>query len=338
MTRPETLTRQPQRASPSELCAKQLAVCALALLLVACGASKAHPRSASDQRSTPPTPSNEAGRPNAAPEGESPNRDGERSVFLAFLRTSASNEAKSTGRSASSDDEFARALEVTLHVDAEGSDYGEVTRRSKAARLESGRLQVGALQQLESRDPLLPAHRSPSFLIDHDEPAVVEVARQARDALGEKPPPKALERFVHDFIQDKTASEFYTASQVGVKRSGDCKAHAVLLAALLRHFGLPARVTLGIALVGTTNGIVAAGHAWVELHEGGAWQRLDAALLPGDGGRSTRAVIEAADSSKTFRRAYIPLHLLDEGPGFGGQLLREHGIFHVERVELDVRR
>jgi transglutaminase-like putative cysteine protease len=64
-------------------------------------------------------------------------------------------------------------------------------------------------------------------------------------------------------------------------RSGDCTEHAVLLAALLRKAGLPARIAYGFLL--TEAGFI--GHAWTEAYDGTRWHWLDASF---PGGRPYR--------------------------------------------------
>jgi hypothetical protein len=54
-------------------------------------------------------------------------------------------------------------------------------------------------------------------------------------------------------------------------RAGDCTEHALLLAALLRKRGVPARIAYGFLL--TETGFV--GHAWTEARAGAGWFALD---------------------------------------------------------------
>jgi transglutaminase-like putative cysteine protease len=57
---------------------------------------------------------------------------------------------------------------------------------------------------------------------------------------------------------------------------GDCGEHAVLLGALLRAGGIPARVVLGLVYVENRRGYLY--HAWVAAHDGNAWVFADPAL------------------------------------------------------------
>jgi transglutaminase-like putative cysteine protease len=64
---------------------------------------------------------------------------------------------------------------------------------------------------------------------------------------------------------------FATALEVLRDRSGDCTEHSVLLAALLRAAGIPARPVVGLAC--GQNRLV--GHMWVEAYVD-YWRTLDA--------------------------------------------------------------
>ena len=63
-------------------------------------------------------------------------------------------------------------------------------------------------------------------------------------------------------------------------REGDCTEHAVLLAALARACGIPARVAIGLVYVDQAGGF--GYHMWTEMYLSGHWIPLDATL--GQGG------------------------------------------------------
>jgi hypothetical protein len=105
---------------------------------------------------------------------------------------------------------------------------------------------------------------------------------------------------------------------VATRGRGDCTEHAVLLAALARAFGRPARVAVGLLLAQVEDRPAAFGHAWTEVREGGAWRTADATLAGDD------AV-----------RAYLRVGLLrEEGPGFGLALASLLQSLPVERIEV----
>jgi hypothetical protein len=86
---------------------------------------------------------------------------------------------------------------------------------------------------------------------------------------------QAIERWVHVGIAKKHMGvAFASALEVCKNREGDCTEHAVLLAALARAVGIPARVAMGtVYLTG-----IFGGHAWTEVWIAGRWYALDAAL------------------------------------------------------------
>jgi transglutaminase-like putative cysteine protease len=127
-------------------------------------------------------------------------------------------------------------------------------------------------------DPPTAADRKPNDNIQSDDPKIVELARQA--AAGETDPWRiavALERFVKDYAGLIDYSQnFVTAAEVAKTRKGDCKAHAVLLAALCRANDIPARVAVG--LVYCEDKQVFAYHMWTEAYIDGKWIPLDGTL------------------------------------------------------------
>ncbi len=145
------------------------------------------------------------------------------------------------------------------------------------------------------------AYRQSSFVIDYDTPAVSAVHDRIVAATGARPEVAALVRFTAEFITHKSMDRPYDiASEVARRAAGDCSEHAVLLTALLRSFGYPARVVHGLVLVDLGEQLVAVGHAWVEIPVGNTWRGLDAT-------RPDREV----------DRTYIALRALhDESPAF----------------------
>jgi transglutaminase-like putative cysteine protease len=127
-------------------------------------------------------------------------------------------------------------------------------------------------------DPPAAADRASGFFVDPDEPAIQALRAEIDAAHGARPRAKDLAAFVAAYITTKDLTRrFDPASVVAERRQGDCSEHAVLLAALCRLYGLPARLVTGFVVLTRAEGRVAAvGHAWVEVFEDGRWQLADA--------------------------------------------------------------
>ncbi|HEX4129845.1 MAG TPA: transglutaminase family protein [Pirellulales bacterium] len=127
-------------------------------------------------------------------------------------------------------------------------------------------------------DPPIAADRQPSALVQSDDPRVVAMAKEA--AGDEKDPwalAQRLEAFVHGKIRAKNFSQaFASAAEVAATLEGDCSEHAVLLAALARARGLPARVALGLVYVEAESAF--GFHMWTETYVVDRWIAMDATL------------------------------------------------------------
>ena len=159
---------------------------------------------------------------------------------------------------------------------------------------------VRSLTEPVMKDPVTPRHRGDSWVMDFKEPVFNAIWAELEKQPRSKPTVADLVAFTGAYISNKSLSRnFDLASKVAATREGDCSEHAVLLAAILRRYGFPARVMLGTVLV-TTNGAPGAfGHAWVETFSRGTWKTADA-ILP--------AALDVR---------YLPsAELTDEGPGF----------------------
>jgi hypothetical protein len=87
---------------------------------------------------------------------------------------------------------------------------------------------------------------------------------------------KACYEFVFNTIEKRYAPTFSNALETLKAGYGDCGEHAVLLGALLRSTGIPARVALGLVYVNERKGYYY--HAWVMAESHGAWVFADPAL------------------------------------------------------------
>lgn len=128
-----------------------------------------------------------------------------------------------------------------------------------------------------------------STILDIDNRRIKRLARRAvRHADTPAERADALRKYVTDYINDKSLDiGFATASEVAQTREGDCTEHAVLLAALARAAGLPARGVSGIIQVpagplAPSKGSAFGYHMWTQIYIGGRWVDIDAAMRQTD--------------------------------------------------------
>ena len=164
------------------------------------------------------------------------------------------------------------------------TDYeGELTVR---------RLDWGSLRKItrpSSIDEKLKIFTIASTTVDIDDRRIKRLARRAtKSAKTPAQKADALRKFVTDYVSDKSLDVgFATASEVARNKSGDCTEHGVLLAALARAAGLPARGVSGIVQVpsgplGADNLKAFGFHMWTQVNIDGQWVDIDAALRQTD--------------------------------------------------------
>ncbi len=117
----------------------------------------------------------------------------------------------------------------------------------------------------------------PSPLVDSDHPQVVALARSVLpQAEASWPLAAALQRVTHERIASKEFSLAMASASEALERGrGDCTEHAVLLAALARARGIPARLAYGLVYLPGSRSF--AFHMWTELWLHGRWVPWDAA-------------------------------------------------------------
>jgi hypothetical protein len=113
---------------------------------------------------------------------------------------------------------------------------------------------------------------APSPFIESDHPTI---AARARAIVGDEADPvrraEALVRWVHERMTPEPTMTVPSAREVLRTMRGDCNEHAVLLAALARAAGIPARVAAGAVYL--DDGFYY--HAWTELWLDGRWISAD---------------------------------------------------------------
>ncbi len=126
-------------------------------------------------------------------------------------------------------------------------------------------------------DPLLAPGSSAVGEIDSDAPAIRRLAAEGvGDARGSYAAALRLNRLVFERLRKVFGASRDKASEVLAAGEGDCTEHSLLLTALARAAGIPARPVYG--LVYTRYGAGGDGlywHAWVEVRSGEEWIALD---------------------------------------------------------------
>ncbi len=163
------------------------------------------------------------------------------------------------------------------------------------------------------------SHLEPSFLIDYTQPSIQALRSRIERRYGPHPSRNELEQFVFGYIEDKNSPHgFDVASVVAQSRSGDCSEHAVLLTALLRMYGYPARTVIGI-FVSLQDPVLAYGHAWTEYYGDTGWVGIDGTRI-----------------DKTVGAHYIPLGVIrDESIGYRMAVLRAVSYLSIDKIVVE---
>ena len=152
-------------------------------------------------------------------------------------------------------------------------------------------------------DAGLASYLRPGALIQSDDPAIAAKARELVAGVKEiHAAARKLESWVHDHIQTKDLrTAFASAKETFESARGDCTEHGVLLAALARAAGIPARIVTG--LVYHDGRFV--GHLWTEVFVD-RWIPLDA-TRPGRVGPTHIALTTSDLSDASGLGAFIQL-------------------------------
>jgi transglutaminase-like putative cysteine protease len=120
--------------------------------------------------------------------------------------------------------------------------------------------------------------RQPCPLVQSDDPLVVKLAAAgAGHATEPWEVATKLETFVQEKVDERSLSSvFASAAEVARDGHGDCTEHGVLLAALLRARGIPARVAIGLVYAEGLKGF--GYHLWTEAWIQERWVPLDATI------------------------------------------------------------
>lgn len=173
---------------------------------------------------------------------------------------------------------------------------------------------VGAAFPYRGDDPEALEALQSSDVCQCQDPLIVEAAREAiGDCSDADRACRKVELTVRALIWNKVTSSDETATAILEHRSGTCRQHAILMVALCRAAGIPARMVVGFAHNGQNQ---LAGHAWVQCRVGERWVDYDAA----QGG---------------FDVAHLALWVGAQKPDYAG-LLAEFGHLSVAKVSLEL--
>ncbi|WP_371194470.1 transglutaminase family protein [Glaciecola sp. SC05] len=176
----------------------------------------------------------------------------------------------------------------------------------KVSKLDDATLLIEMIEQALYAGNVSAKHSKDSFVIDISEPSIKAFVANFSGSRTQSIDLNALVAYVSQHIDKPSyVNGFDIASVVATSRSGDCTEYAVLLTALARSLGLPARVIIGTILVEEKAQVLAVGHAWVEVWQEDKWHILDAAMYQ-------------SGANKHF---YLPAAALEkESPGYAMSL------------------
>ncbi len=156
-------------------------------------------------------------------------------------------------------------------------------------------------------DPPTDDDRRPNHFIQSDDPTIASDAR--RVAAGQTDPWRvaaALEQYVHREVKEKNFSQaFATAAEVARSREGDCTEHAVLLAALCRARGIPARVAVGLVYMPSAQAF--GYHMWTEVYIDNRWIPIDGTLGLGGIGAAHLKIAQSNLAGASAYSAFLPV-------------------------------
>ncbi|MBV8232369.1 MAG: transglutaminase domain-containing protein [Planctomycetaceae bacterium] len=118
----------------------------------------------------------------------------------------------------------------------------------------------------------------PNSLVTSEDPIVRSLADKAvGDAVDPWEKAVKIEHWVAQNLKDKNfKTAFAPASEVARNLSGDCTEHGVLVAAMCRAAGVPARVAVGLVYADHLGGF--GFHLWNEVYVNQRWVAIDAAF------------------------------------------------------------
>jgi hypothetical protein len=175
--------------------------------------------------------------------------------------------------------------DVVYRVTLTDGDPAKVIPTDRRQTLRPGKTPRAALLEVRTAGPnegapgpdrVSDEFLQPNTLITSQDPLVVSLARRA--AAGAVDPWDKAVRISHWVFENLTKKDFKTAfapaSEVAQTLAGDCTEHGVLVAAMCRAVGIPARVAIGLIYAEPQGGF--GGHLWTEVYVNRRWVAIDA--------------------------------------------------------------
>jgi len=194
------------------------------------------------------------------------------------------------------------ASEIVYRIEVTDDDPASVIPQDDRQSLSKGP-DGETLLTIRAIDPTKPAANSkkpaPEYLQSNNylQTDNAKVIQAAKDAVGDATDPwekaQRIEKWVHTNVKDKNFSlGLASAAEVAKNLEGDCTEHGVLLAAMARAVGVPARVAVGLVYAERLGAF--GYHMWSEVYINGHWVPVDGTL---GRGHASPAHIKIFDSS-----------------------------------------
>jgi hypothetical protein len=153
---------------------------------------------------------------------------------------------------------------------------------------------VREAKPLPDAGPVKPEYLASSHFLDAKDERIKELAAKA---VGTETDPwrkaQRIETWVHEHVAGTAEIGFVTASQVARDLRGDCRQHALLMAAMCRAVGVPSRTALGLVYaIDRAKGPAFVFHMWTEVWIKGQWLALDAVAGQGSVGPAHLKIID----------------------------------------------
>jgi hypothetical protein len=175
--------------------------------------------------------------------------------------------------------------DVRYRVEVKGEDASQLfpTDRRQSVSPGSGKTQV--ILEVRTAGPqdgspgdaeVDPSFLRPNAMITSGDDRVVELSRKA---VGNATDPWEKARRIGKWVAQNLRNKnfeigFAPASEVAQNLAGDCTEHGVLVAAMCRAAGVPARVAVGLVYVDSLGGF--GFHLWNEVYVNRRWVAIDA--------------------------------------------------------------